>query len=66
MMPEDYDRFINLFNNENEHYKLYSYKNNNNFYYSFVKLIDTRLYIKQEGMKEIPNYGPFIDIFRYF
>ena len=41
MFRSDFDRFLNLFNQSNERYKVYNIENNNEFYYPFGKVLDT-------------------------
>lgn len=64
MLRPDYDRFMELFNKENEVYKAYSIENNSKFLYPFIKVLDTRtvLYEPDEnGIKSSVN----IDVFVY-
>ena len=41
MMRPDYNKFMRLFNQENDKYKFYSIENNPNFYYASGKVLDT-------------------------
>lgn len=65
MLREDYDKFINLFNNDNDSkYKCYSIENNENFYFPFAKVLDTTTVLyepNEKGFKFCIN----IDVFVY-
>ena len=64
MLREDYDKFLRLFNAENERYKCYSYENNKEFLYKFCKVLDTKTILYEPdktGSKLCVN----IDVFPY-
>lgn len=64
MLRPDYDKFMALFNKENDVYKAYSIENNSDILYPFIKVLDTRtvLYEPDErGVKSCVN----IDVFVY-
>lgn len=64
MLREDYDKFMNLFNKNNDsNYKAYCFDNNNNWNYSYGKVLDenTILYEPDEniGIKS----SVYVDVF---
>lgn len=64
MFRSDFDRFLNLFNQSNERYKVYNIEHNNEFYYPFGKVLDTTTILyepDEKGSKISVN----IDIFVY-
>ena len=54
MLRPDYDKFMRLFNLEQQRYKAYSVENNKKFCYPFMKVVDTKtlLYEVYEGSNE--------------
>lgn len=66
LMPDEYDKLINVLTKSNdERYKLFNPKNNKDYYYPFAKLIDTKTILREKNIKEIDNYGIYLDIFKY-
>ncbi len=64
MLRPDYDKFMRLFNEENDVYKAYSVENNPDFLYPFIKVLDTRTVLyepDEKGVKSSVN----IDVFVY-
>lgn len=64
MLRTDYDKFMELFNKENDVYKAYSVENNPDFLYPFIKIMDTRTVLyepDEKGVKSCVN----IDLFVY-
>ena len=55
MMREDYERFIRVFNDSNDRYKVYSIENNPKFMREYGKVLDTRtiLYEPDENGKKL-------------
>lgn len=55
MMREDYDKFIRIFNDVNERYKVYSIENNPKFMREYGKVLDTQtvLYEPDENGKKL-------------
>lgn len=54
MLRPDYDKFMRLFNQENDKYKFYSIENNPDFYYASGKVLDTDTILYEpdkDGMK---------------
>lgn len=64
MLREDYDKFLKLFNQENDRYKVYSIENNLEYSYPFAKIVDTKtvLYEPDERGYKLSVY---IDLFVY-
>lgn len=63
---EDYIKLENYFkekNNNYKHYKLLSLDLQSDYYYPMMKLVDTNTYMKENGVKEIENFGIYLDIF---
>ena len=60
MLRNDYDKFINSY--KNSLYKCLSFENNN-FYFPYAKVIDTRTFIKSETVVLNEPIGVGIDIF---
>ena len=64
MLREDYDKFMRLFNAENERYKCHSYENDKDILYPLCKVLDTHTVLYEPdktGNKLCVN----IDIFPY-
>ena len=64
MLRPDYDRFLALFNENQEKYRAYSVENNPDFHYSFAKVLDTNTVLYEpdrNGNKLSIN----IDVFVY-
>ena len=65
MLRDDYNKFMTLFNAENDRYKFNSIENNNDYLIAFGKVEDTRTALyepnKEEGIKLCIN----IDVFVY-
>ena len=64
MLREDYDRFLKLFNQSSDKYKVYSIENKRDFMYPFAKVLDLDTVIyepNEEGIKIAIN----IDVFVY-
>lgn len=64
MLREDYDRFMNLFNQSNTRYQFLCYENNHDFYVPFGKVLDTKTVLYEpdkNGSKSAVN----IDVFVY-
>lgn len=64
MLRSDYDRFMRLFNEQNERYKFYSIENNKKFLYPHGKVIDTST-ILYEPNKKGNKLAINIDVFVY-
>lgn len=65
MLPrKDYNKLLEIFNNESyESYKILSYKNTSDYYYSFAKLVDTRTILIENDYEKISEMGVYIDLF---
>lgn len=65
MLPrKDYEKLLKIFNEKcDKKYKLLNYKNCNEYYYKFAKIVDTRTKLIETNFKPIEEMGIFIDIF---
>lgn len=65
MLREDYDKFMNTFNSNNSgKYRFYSIENNEEFLYSFGKILDTETILYEpNGMRNALSIN--IDVFVY-
>jgi lipopolysaccharide cholinephosphotransferase len=65
LMPrKDYMQLVEIFNVENkENMKIFSIYNNSDYYYSFLKLVDTRTTLIEHQKLLIKDLGVSIDIF---
>ena len=64
MLRPDYDKFMQLFNKEHEHYKAYSIENKEGFLYPFIKIMDTRTVLYEPDEKGA-KLSVAIDLFVY-
>lgn len=58
----DYEKLIKL-NLKDARYKIFSLVNDSDYYYPYIKIIDTQVSIHQNDLKQINGYGLWIDIF---
>lgn len=65
LMPQEYDKLISILSKENSQYTLLNPVDNKKYYYPFAKLVDNRTLLIEKGIKEIDNYGVYVDIFQY-
>ena len=65
MMPRaDYEKLLTEFNETcNNQYKLISYKNTEDYYYIFAKVVNTQTILVEDNYKKIKDLGIYIDIF---
>jgi len=65
MVPrEDYERLIEVFNcNENSVYELLCYKNCDDYYYPFAKIVNKKTKMEELKFNEIKKMGVYIDVF---
>lgn len=65
MIPrEGYEKLIELFNNkEDNDYKLLCYKNCNDYYYPFAKIVNKKTKMEELKFNEIEEMGIYIDVF---
>ncbi len=65
MIPrEDYEKLIELFSvNENSDYKLLCYKNCDDYYYPFAKIVNKRTKMEELKFNDIKEMGIYIDVF---
>ena len=62
MDRDQYDKLLHL-NLNDSRYKIFSLENKGDYYYPFIKIIDSKALIKQDYLKHIDGYGLWIDIF---
>lgn len=65
MLRPDYDKFMKLFNAQNDRYKAYSIENNGKFLYPFIKILDTQTLLYEPNEKEGIKSSVNIDLFVY-
>ncbi len=65
LMPNDYDKLMDVLKNTNHYYVLLNPKDNDKYYYPFAKLVDSRTKMQERGVIEIDDYGVYVDIFKY-
>ena len=64
LLRDDYDKLVKAIEDDNnQSYVVNTWKNNDTYYYPYAKLINTSTFIKEKNLKEINNYGLFVDIF---
>lgn len=65
MMPrEDYEKLLKIFNKKcDNRYKLLSFENCEDYYYSFAKIVDVRTKVLEKNYKNIEEMGIYIDVF---
>lgn len=61
MERQDYERFLSLYSDGR--YKLLTFKNTPDYYYGFAKVVDSRTYMIEAGIKSIKELGVYIDVF---
>lgn len=59
---KDYERFRKLFT-DTENYKILDIENNEDYYYPFVKIVDTRTKVIEKDFKDIDDLGVWVDVF---
>ena len=65
LVSEEYDKLMDALEKDNDsYYKILDPERNKNYAYPFAKLVDTRTTLIEKGVKEIDDYGVYIDIFR--
>ncbi len=64
MPREDYERFILIANEQrSDHFSVKSCTSDEDYYYEFAKVVDTRTDLKEDNVKPIPGMGAWVDIF---
>lgn len=63
MLRNDYDKLIELIENDKSIYKVISYKNTKKYGYYFAKIVDSRTHLIEDHNYELDDLGVFIDIF---
>ena len=65
LMPGEYEKLMKVLSETDHYYVLFNPEENKEYYYPFAKLVDTRTILKEKGIKNISNYGVYLDIFKY-
>ena len=66
MLREDYDKFIKIFNKDNNsNYKLHCYENDKNWAFTYAKIIDENTVLYEPNEKTGIKSGVFLDLFVY-
>ncbi len=65
MLREDYDKLIDIMKNQQDRYQFVCPENNRKYNYQFGKLIDTRSFVKEDGINCGIELGFWIDIFPF-
>ena len=64
MLRDDYEKLQDyLIANPSERYQVMSYKNNRNYVYPFMKVMDNQTYLIEEDVRIDSNMGIYVDIF---
>lgn len=64
MPRKDYEKLIHIFSNIKGRYKLLQINNNTNYFYSFIKIVDTKTKLIECNRKTyIKDLGIYVDIF---
>lgn len=63
MKREDYEKFKELFIDESLQYKMLNIDTNKEYYYPFIKIVDTETRVSEIDFKKIPDLGVCVDIF---
>ena len=64
LMPySDYRKLIELIKKENNNYIMLNPYDNEDYFYMFSKVVDTRTKLTEKTVNKIKNYGVFVDIF---
>jgi len=64
MMPrKDYEKLLEIFNKQDNNFKLISFYNTEDYYYPFAKIVDIRTKLEETEFREIKEMGIYIDVF---
>lgn len=61
MTRENYDKFEKMF--KSSKYKVLTYKNTLNYYYSYIKVVDKGTILFERKLKDFKDNGIFVDVF---
>lgn len=64
MLRNDYDKFIKLYNSSNSRYQLHCYELNDDYYYPFGKVLDTKTILYEPDINGV-KISVNIDVFVY-
>lgn len=64
---DNYEKLINILkHNDNSKYKVLSHDLDKNYFFPFVKVVDTDTYVIEENcLEQIKDYGVYVDVFVY-
>ena len=63
VMPrDDYEKFINEYNNQGAKYKVISYKNSDWYFFPFAKVMDPTTFVSSD-VYDYKEMGVFVDVF---
>ena len=66
LLPDEYKKLIKVLSKEkNKEYHLFSPDESEDYPYPFAKLVYTKTRLEEIGIKNIKNYGVYLDIFSY-
>jgi len=64
MLRDQYEKFISLMeNNDDDTFKLITYKNSKNYNLLFAKVVDKRTILIEDHFKKVNDMGVYVDIF---
>lgn len=62
----EYVKLINVLSKiNNKRYKILTHEINDSYFYPFAKLVDTKTILHEKNIKNIDDYGVYVDIFEY-
>lgn len=61
MERKDYEKFIEIYSDSR--YKLLTFKNTEDYYYGFAKIVDSHTKMVENGIKQTEELGVYIDLF---
>lgn len=66
LLRTDYDKIIKIIEKDNKsNYKVITWKNNDEYYYNFAKIVDKRTKLQEMNQKMYKDCGVYVDIFPY-
>ena len=66
LMKKDYDKLLKILKKDtSSNYTLIDNSTNSSYHYPFAKLVNSNTKLIENGVKDISNYGVYIDIFQY-
>mgnify|MGYP004611248973 FL=1 len=66
LMHDEYEKLITILKTKQDApYKILDYENTKGYLYPFAKLVDTRTVLNEKDVRQIDDYGIYVDIFEY-